>query len=308
MTTIAIVGAGNVGATVAFACLLRGTARRVVLHDIDAKRVRAQVLDLRHGLPFVPHTDIDGSDDLAVCAGADIVVHTAGAKQEPGQSRLDLAATNVALHRELVPRTVAVAPDALQLVVSNPVDVVTEVATRVAGLRAGRVFGTGTVLDSARFRELLAGRLGVSSANVHASIAGEHGDSEVALWSNVSIGGVPLDAWPGAPDASERAVLRDAVAGAAYEIIEGKGATAFAIGVATARICEAVLRDEHRVMAVTARVHGVAGMGDVCLALPRLVGRAGVSEPLPVAMSDDELAALHRSAATIRSVLAQLGF
>ncbi len=192
---VAIVGAGSVGAAIAYASLIRGVAERISIYDIDAAKARAEVLDLNHGVEFVPEATVDGGDDVGICAGADVVVLTAGAKQKPGQSRLDLAAANVALCRAIVPQLVAHAPDAVILLVTNPVDVLTYEATHIAGLPAGQVFGSGTVLDSSRLRHLLARRCRVAVQNVHAYIAGEHGDSEFALWSSATIGGVPLTAW-----------------------------------------------------------------------------------------------------------------
>ena len=198
MSKVAIVGAGAVGTAIAYAAQIRGVCRQLALFDLNAQKVRAEVLDLNHGMQFTPMAEITGSDDLAVCADADVVVITAGAKQDPGQSRLDLAAANVAMCRDLVPALVALAPDALLLVVTNPVDVVTMAALEFSGLPAHRVFGSGTVLDSSRLRFLIAEHTHVAVQNVHAYIAGEHGDSEVPLWSTATIGGVPVQDWESA--------------------------------------------------------------------------------------------------------------
>src|SRR5919106_1309624 len=200
-TKIAVVGAGNVGATPAHARPIRGGARTIALYDVDAAKTRAETLDLNHGLQFVPMATVIGSDDIEVCRGADLVVVTAGAKQKPGQTRLELAAANVALCKELVPRLLEVAPDAVLLLVTNPVDVVTYAALRYSGLPPRRVFGSGTVLDSSRLRLLVAEHCGVAVQSVHAYIAGEHGDSEIPLWTSASIGSVPLLGWefPGRP-------------------------------------------------------------------------------------------------------------
>ena len=195
MSKVAVVGAGAVGTAIAYAAQIRGVCRQLALFDLNARKVRAEVLDLNHGMQFTPMAQITGSDDLAVCAGADVVVITAGAKQKPGQTRLDLAAANVAMCRDLVPALVGLAPDALLLVVTNPVDVVTYAVQQLSGLPAHRVFGSGTVLDSSRLRFLIAEHTGVAVQNVHAYIAGEHGDSEVPLWSTATIGGVPVQDW-----------------------------------------------------------------------------------------------------------------
>jgi L-lactate dehydrogenase len=310
-TRIAIVGAGSVGATLAYACLIRGAGRTIALYDLDAAKARAEVLDLNHGLQFVPMATVVGSDDLEVCRGADLVVVTAGAKQRPGQTRLELAHANVGMCRDLVPRLLEVAPDAILLLVTNPVDVVTYAALRYSGLPPNRVFGSGTVLDSSRLRLLIAQHCGVAVQNVHAYVAGEHGDSELPLWSSASIGSVPLLRWnvPGRPalDAAARAEIVRRVVGAAEEIIRGKGATNYAVGLAAARIIEAVLYDERQVLPVSSLLDGFAGISDVCLSVPSVIDRAGVDTVLPVPLSDEEAAGLRRSAAAVRDVVRKLG-
>jgi L-lactate dehydrogenase len=308
---IAVVGAGSVGATLAYACLIGGVARTIALYDVNPVKTRAEVLDLNHGLQFVPMATVVGSDDVEVCRGADLVVVTAGAKQKPGQTRLDLAAANVALCKELVPRLLEAAPDAILLLVTNPVDVVTYAALKYSGLPPRRVFGSGTVLDSSRLRLLIAEHCGVAVQNVHAYIAGEHGDSEIPLWSSASIGSVPLLAWevPGRPalDEAARTGIVRRVVGAAEEIIRGKGATNYAVGLAAARIIEAVLRDQHQVLPVSSLLDDVVGIGDVCLSIPSVVGRGGVEVVLPVPLSPEEADGLRRSAETVRGVIATLG-
>jgi L-lactate dehydrogenase len=310
-TRIAIVGAGSVGATLAYACLIRGVGRTIALYDLDAAKARAEVLDLNHGLQFVPMATMVGSDDLEVCRGADLVVVTAGAKQRPGQTRLELARANVEMCRDLVPRLLEVAPDAILLLVTNPVDVVTYAALRYSGLPPNRVFGSGTVLDSSRLRLLIAQHCGVAVQNVHAYVAGEHGDSELPLWSSASIGSVPLLRWnvPGRPalDAAARAEIVRRVVGAAEEIIRGKGATNYAVGLAATRIIEAVLYDERQVLPVSSLLDGFAGISDVCLSVPSVIDRAGVDTVLPVPLSDEEAAGLRRSAAAVRDVVRKLG-
>ena len=310
-TKVAVVGAGSVGATLAYACLVRGIGRTIALYDVNADKTRAEVLDLNHGLQFVPQATVMGSDDIEVCRGADLVVITAGAKQKPGQTRLELAEANVALSRTLVPRLLAVAPDAILLLVTNPVDVVTYAALRFSGLPPRRVFGSGTVLDSSRLRLLVAEHCGVAVQNVHAYIAGEHGDSEIPLWSSASIGSVPLLAWdvPGRPplDAATRDDIVRRVIGSAGEIIRGKGATNYAVGLAAARIIEAVLDDQRQVLPVSSLLDGQAGIGDVCLSLPSVVDRLGVEVVLPGPLSAEEAAGLRRSADAVRGVIKRLG-
>ncbi|MBA2561034.1 MAG: L-lactate dehydrogenase, partial [Propionibacteriales bacterium] len=309
-TKVAIVGAGSVGATLAYACLIRGAAHTVALFDVDAGKVDAEVLDLRHGLQFVPRADVVGSDDVAVCAGADVIAITAGAKQRPGQTRLELAGTNVAICRDLIPQLLDVAPNAVMVMVTNPVDVLTYAALRFSSLPPRRVLGTGTVLDSSRLRDLIARHIGVAVQNVHAYIIGEHGDSEFPLWSSATVGSVPVRQFSvagrravGADD--ETRIAREVVT-AAERIIRGKGATNYAIGLAGARVIEAIVKDESRVLPVTSLLDGHSGRGDVCLSLPSIVNRDGVEVVLNVAMSSREAELFHSSAEAVRSVAQSL--
>ncbi|HET9006578.1 MAG TPA: L-lactate dehydrogenase [Actinomycetes bacterium] len=310
-TKIAVVGAGSVGATIAYACLIRGIGRTIALYDVDAAKTRAEVLDLNHGLQFVPQATVVGSDDIEVCRDADLVAITAGAKQKPGQTRLELAEANVALCKALVPRLLEVAPDAILLLVTNPVDVITYAALRYSDLPPRRVFGSGTVLDSSRLRLLIADHCGVAVQSVHAYIAGEHGDSEIPLWSSAAIGSVPLLAWevPGRPplDAAAREDIHRRVVGAAGEIIRGKGATNYAVGLASARIIEAVLYDQRMVLPVSSLLDGQAGIHDVCLSLPSVVDRLGVELVLPSPLSEGEVTGLRRSADMVKDVIRSLG-
>ena len=310
-TKIAVVGAGSVGATIAYACLIRGIGRTIALYDVDAAKTRAEVLDLNHGLQFVPQATVVGSDDIEVCRDADLVAITAGAKQKPGQTRMELAEANVALCKALVPRLLEVAPDAILLLVTNPVDVITYAALRYSGLPPRRVFGSGTVLDSSRLRLLIADHCGVAVQSVHAYIAGEHGDSEIPLWSSAAIGSVPLLAWevPGRPplDAAAREDIHRRVVGAAGEIIRGKGATNYAVGLASARIIEAVLYDQRQVLPVSSLLDGQAGIHDVCLSLPSVVDRLGVELVLPSPLSEGEVTGLRRSADMVKGVIRSLG-
>jgi L-lactate dehydrogenase len=308
---LAIVGAGEVGATAGYACLLRGAAQRLVICDIDAAKAEAQALDLTHSVQFAGMAAVRGTDDLADCSGADVVVVAAGAKQRPDQTRLDLAAANVAMCRAVVPEVVTAAPGALLLMVTNPVDVVTRAALEVSGLDPSRVLGTGTVLDTSRFRALLAERCRVAVQNVHAYIVGEHGDSEVALWSSASIGGLLVDGWGpalgGVPGAEERRSLLEDVRRAAYRMVAAKGATNYAIGVVTARVVEAIARDERRVLPVTSYVEDYQGIADVCMSVPCVVDHRGVTERLEVPLDAAEHDALAASAQVIRDACADVG-
>jgi L-lactate dehydrogenase len=310
-TKVAVVGAGSVGATLAYACLVRGIGRTIALYDVNADKTRAEVLDLQHGLQFVPQATVVGSDDIEVCRGADLVVITAGAKQKPGQTRLELAEANVNLSRKLIPQLLEVAPDAILLLVTNPADVITYAALKFSGLPPQRVFGSGTVLDSSRLRLLVAEHCGVAVQNVHAYIAGEHGDSEIPLWSSASIGSVPLLAWevPGRRplDAAARTDIHRRVVGAAGEIIRGKGATNYAVGLAAARIIEAVLYDQSQVLPVSSLLEGQGGIDDVCLSLPSVVDRLGVELVLSSPLSEEEAVGLRKSADTVKGVIKTLG-
>jgi L-lactate dehydrogenase len=309
---IAIIGAGAVGATVAYACLIRGVGKHLVLHDIDSKKVHAQTLDLNHGLLFVPSATVEGSDDIAICKDARVVVITAGAKQKPGMTRMDLAESNVRMLRALMPPLLAQAPEAIYLLVTNPVDVITYATLKLSGLARQRVFGSGTVLDSARFRYLIGQRLKVAVQNVHAFIAGEHGDSEIPLWSSASIANIPLHEWAvmhhGKLSVPDRVNIFESVRTAAYQIVEGKGATNFAIGLATGRILEAILNDENRILSVSSLLEKYRGISDVCLSVPTIINRSGVEMPLPVPMNAAEESGLRNSAEKIREAIQKLGF
>lgn len=301
---VAIVGAGSVGTAIAYATMIQGLADEIAIYDLNGSKAVAEVLDLRHGVQFVRPVDLTGGDDLALCDAADVIVVTAGAKQDPGQTRLDLAHANAAITRSLVPQLLEHSPDTLLLFVTNPVDVVTYIGQQVAashGVDHLRVFGSGTVLDTSRLRHLLAERLDVAESSVHASIMGEHGDSEIALWSSANVGGAPL----GLPDDELDQILHD-VRNAAYRIIEGKGATNLAIGLATARILRAIEGDEHSVLPVSAR-HDVAGVGEICFSLPTVVGRRGVIRTLDIPMSESERAGLLQSARAIRESIDAAG-
>ena len=312
-TKLAIVGAGAVGSTLAYAALARGAARSIALLDVDAKRVQAEAIDLRQGLMFVPETKVEGSDDFEVCRDANVVVVTAGAKQLPGQSRLELAGATADIMKSLLPKLVEVAPDAIYLIVSNPVDVITYVAQEITGLPRERVFGSGTVLDTSRLRAAVAEFYGISVGSVHAYIAGEHGDSEIPLWSTANIAGVPFANWQARADrpqigSGDLKRIADEVVNSAYTIIEGKGATNYAIGLAAVRIVEAVLRDEHRVLPVSSRLDDYFGISDVCLSVPSVVGAAGVLGTLDLPYSEGELAGLRESGNRIRAAIRGLGF
>ncbi|MGR2753074.1 L-lactate dehydrogenase [Agromyces arachidis] len=306
---LTVVGAGSVGASLAYAALIRGSARRVALYDVNTAKVDAEVLDLAHGTPFVGSSTIEGGDDLAVVEGSHVVVITAGAKQEPGQSRLDLAGTNVRILEDLLPKLLERAPDAVYMLVTNPCDVLTVAAQKISGLPSDRVFSSGTVLDTARLRWLLARRAGVAPSSVHAHIVGEHGDTEFALWSSANVGTVPILDWAhgeGFRAEDLERIVAD-VRNAAYRIIQGKGATNHAIGLSGARIVESLLRDEAAVLPVSTVLDGVHGVSGVALSLPSIVDSSGVTPLVETRFSEDELLKLHASAEALETSIASLG-
>jgi L-lactate dehydrogenase len=308
---LSIVGAGAVGTSLAYAALIRESAREVALYDIQTDKVAAEVLDLAHGTQFTGSSRITGGDDLDVVLGSDVVVITAGAKQHPGQTRLDLAAVNVDILRDLMPGLVERAPDAVYVLVTNPCDILAVAAQKFSGLPSARVFASGTVLDSSRLRWLLAERAGVSTSSVHAMIVGEHGDSEFPLWSQARIGPVPILGWSPVdrdPVSSEELdTLADDVKNAAYRVIAGKGATNYAIGLSGARIAEAVLNDEGAILPVSSVLNGYHGVSGVALSVPSIVDASGVSAVIDLPFSVSEEQQLHRSADALRRTLADLG-
>lgn len=308
---VSIVGAGAVGATLAYAGLMRGFARTVALFDVNKAKVEAEALDLAQGVQFMPEARVLGSNEVEVCADSDVVVVTAGAKQQPGQSRLELAEATIGLMDKIIPPLIKVSPHAVYILVTNPVDVVTFAALKRSGMDPRRMFGSGTVLDSSRLRYRIAHECGVAVSNVHAYIAGEHGDSEVPLWSSATIGGVPLTEWHDQDgrvvmDTAMRDQVSHEVRDSAYKIIEGKGATNFAIGIAGARIVEAVLGDQNRVLPVSTLID-YPGVGEVCMSLPAVVGRGGIHHRVDVPLDAGEQASLEESARSIKAVADRFG-
>lgn len=304
---VGVVGAGAVGSTAAYAMTLQGTCRDLVLVDANEKLARAQARDILDAEPFSRPVRVSagGYEDLA---GAALVVITAGVSQRPGEDRLSLLGRNARIFEQVIPSLLRHAPDAVILVATNPVDVMTQIGARLAGLPAGRVLGSGTILDTARFRALLSEQLGISTASIHAYVLGEHGDSEVLVWSDARAGGVPLDRFAeqvGRPlGDADRARIDEGVRRAAYAIIEGKGATYYGIGAGIARIARAVLRDERAVYTVSApsAEHGTA------LSLPRILGREGIAATLVPSLAAAERDALDHSAAVLREAAAALGY
>lgn len=300
---VGVVGAGAVGATAAFAMVMSGSASEVVLVDANDKLAAAQAQDIAHAVPFARAVQVRHGP-YAELAGAGVVVLSAGVAQRPGETRLQLLERNAAVFGAVIPAALAAAPDAILLVATNPVDVMTQVATRISGLPRSRVIGSGTVLDTARFRALLAARLGVAPKSVHAHVVGEHGDSEVLLWSGATVAGVPVDRCAGLLGrpltAEDRAAIDEGVRRAAYRIIDGKGHTAFGIGGGLSRIVAAIAGNEQAVLTCSVLNDNVLGVPDVALSLPRVVGRSGVLSTIMPDLSAEEAAALKRSAEILK--------
>jgi L-lactate dehydrogenase len=309
---VGIVGSGFVGSTAGYALVMQGVGRALVLVDKSSARAEAEADDLRHAVPFAYPLDIRAGDfkDLASCR---VVLLCAGVGQKPGETRLQLLHRNAGVFRETVPQIVAHAPEAVIVVATNPVDVMTHLAARVAaerGFDSGRVLGSGTTLDTARFRSLLGARCGVDPHHVHGYVVGEHGDSEVLTWSLVTVAGMPLDAFTRLRGAAfserERQEIDQKVRGAAYSIIGGKGATYYGVGSALARITDAVLHDQRSVLTVCAPSADVLGVRDVTVSLPRLVGGAGAMETFPLPLNEIEQDQLRQSAEVVRRCIDEL--
>jgi len=307
---LTVVGTGLVGSTSAYSILARGLVSEIVLIDIKRQRAEGEAMDLNHAAPFGRPVRVRAGD-YTDAEGSDIIIVAAGAAQKAGESRLSLAKTNVEIVRQIAPRLHQAAPEAVVLIVSNPVDILTYAAQKVSGYPLERVIGSGTLLDTARFRFELANRCRVAPANVHAYIIGEHGDTEVPVWSLANIAGMRLrDYCPVCGrgcDERDLQGLFENVKNAAYEVIARKGATYYAIARGVTRLAEAILRDENAVMTVSTLVDGYYGIRQVCLSLPAVVCREGIREVIPLKMTDAEVGALRHSAETLRAVLRSVG-
>jgi L-lactate dehydrogenase len=309
---VAIVGVGSVGAATAFALRSSGVGSELVLVDIDEEKAEGERMDLDHGAYFTPPMRIT-TGDYEDCWDADVVVVTAGPNQKPGETRLDLAERNVGVFEELIPElTEGLADDSVLLVVTNPVDVLSYVSWAVSDLPKERVIGSGTVLDTSRFRHVLSRECDVDPKNVHGYVVGEHGDSEVMLWSSTNVAGVPfetyMEAHRGGVSEAEKTEFEEEVRGAAYEIIERKGVTNYAIALATREIVETILRDENSVLTVSTLLEGEYGVDDVYTSTPCVVNRDGVRTVLEHDLSAEERAAFERSAAVLQRNLEEVGY
>jgi L-lactate dehydrogenase len=301
---IGIVGAGQVGSSAAFAMMLNAVGSEIVLVDLNRTLAEAQAMDILHGVPFGAPVTVRAGDyeDLE---GAAVAVISAGVNQKLGETRLQLLDRNAQVFRSIVPRILAVAPEVILVIATNPVDIMTWVATRISGLPPTRVIGSGTMLDTARFRSLLAGHLRIAPQSVHAHVLGEHGDSEVLIWSSADVAAMPVEVFArhvGRPIGPEtRAAIDAGVRNAAYAIIGGKGATNYGIGAGLSRLVGIILADESRVVTASIVTAEVAGITDVALSLPRVIAREGVITDIPPRLDDAEHLALCRSAETLKA-------
>jgi L-lactate dehydrogenase len=306
---VAVVGLGKVGSTFAYTLLLSGLASEIVLIDFNRDKAEGEAMDLNHAVPFTYSTRI-WAGDYSDCAGAPITVLTASAPQLPGETRLDLVKKNAAIWSSIVPQVARHNPEGILLIATNPVDVLTYAAWKLSGLPPQRVIGSGTILDTARFRYLLSRHLGVDARSVHACIIGEHGDSEVPVWSLANVAGMRL------PDfLKAQGIAHDLAAmgniflqtrDAAYRIVERKGATYYGVAAGLMRITEAILRDQKTVLSVSSLIHDYYGLDDLCFSLPTIVDRGGVEQVLRLTLDDDEVEELRRSGAILKKTIASL--
>jgi L-lactate dehydrogenase len=306
---VAIVGVGNVGATFAYALLLSGLASEIVLIDANRAKAEGEAMDLNHAVPFTHPTRI-WAGDYPDCSGALVTVVAAGASQKPGETRLDLIKKNAAIWRTIIPEVVKHNSAGILLIATNPVDVLTYAAWRLSGLPSRRVIGAGTVLDTSRFRYLLSQHFGVDARSIHAYIIGEHGDSEVPVWSLANIAGMRLPEFcqaqnlPYDPHAMEEIFVQ--TRDAAYRIIERKGATYYAVAAGLMRITQAILRNQSTVLSASSLINEYYGISDVCFSLPTVINRGGVENGLRLELSPDEVNKLQHSAEVLKATIRSL--
>jgi len=307
---VAVIGAGQVGSTFAYALLIRGLASEIVLIDANRALAEGQAEDMSHGLPYVRPAHIYAGD-YADCHDGYHIVITAGAAQKPGETRLELTRRNVDIYRQIIPEITRHTTSAILIIVSNPVDVLTYAAVRLSGLPPQRVIGSGTTLDSARFRYLLSQHCGVDPRNVHAMIIGEHGDSEVPVWSLANISGLRMDEFCAQCNRNCPQLRKDEifeqVRTAAYHLIEKKGATWHAIGLATLYVIESIVRDQNSILTVTSLLEGYKGISDVAISVPSVLNRSGIASHIDLPLKAAELAGLRHSAAVIQEAIRAAG-
>lgn len=296
---VAIIGAGNVGSTTAYALMLNGAVSEIALIDAQKEKAEGEVFDLSDCMQFVPHvTKLVAGSSYELVQGADVVIIAAGSRQKSGESRTDLLETNVKVFKEIIPAIVSYNKDCILLVVTNPLDVLTYVAWKLSNFSSCRVFGTGTVLDTARLRYLLGNRFQVSPKDIVAYVLGEHGDSEFVWWSRANIAGIPLDRFTGyTPQLCNE--IAEATKSVAYEIIAKKGATFYAIALSITKIVRSIILNQPRVFTVSSVMHEAYDVGDVCLSLPTIIRRSGICESLAIDLNEQEQTMLQQSSQKI---------
>jgi L-lactate dehydrogenase len=304
-----VIGAGFVGSTIAYTLMMRGSASDIVLVDINPEKAAGEAMDISHGAPFVRSTEVIAGD-YAATRDSDIVIITAGTNQKPGETRMDLIARNAAIVSDVAKNVAEYSPNAILLVISNPVDVMTYVVQKVTAFPKERVIGSGTNLDSARFRYLLSQKFDIDARNIHAYVLGEHGDSEFPAWSLVNIAGMNInqvsDDFGGIMQDVDYIDLANQAKNAAYEIINRKGATYYGIAMSAERIVSAILRDEKSIMPVSVSLDGQYGINDVYLSLPAVLGQHGIEKIVTPNLSNEELQKLHHSAEVLRESRSQI--
>ncbi|WP_445613570.1 L-lactate dehydrogenase [Geobacillus sp. YF-1] len=308
---VAVIGTGLVGASYAFALLNQGIADEIVLIDANENKAAGDAMDFNHGKVFAPKPTDIWHGDYRDCRDADLVVICAGANQQPGETRLDLVDKNIAIFRSIVESVMASGFQGLFLVATNPVDILTYATWKFSGLPPERVIGSGTILDTARFRFLLGEYFAIAPTNVHAYIIGEHGDTELPVWSQADIGGVPIRKWIESKGEQAREDLERIFANvrdAAYQIIEKKGATYYGIAMGLARVTRAILHNENAILTVSAYLDGLYGERDVYIGVPAVINRNGIREVIEIELDDHEQTWFHHSAATLKEVLARFFF
>ena len=305
----AIIGCGFVGTSIAFSLVQKGIFSELILIDANEKKAEGEAMDLSHGLPFTKPMEIKagGYEDIADCA---MIIITAGANQKPGETRLDLVHKNVEIYKSIIPKIVEKNQEATLLIVSNPVDIMTYVALKLSGYPSHKVIGSGTVLDTARLKYLLSRHLDVDSRSIHAFIIGEHGDSELAVWSAANVSGIPLNHFcelRGYFDHMESMDrIYQSVRDSAYESIEKKGATYYGVAMAVCRIAESVIRNEHSIMPISVYLDGLYGLHDICLSIPTVVGQEGAEKVLDIPLDLMEMGKLVYSAEELKKIIGEL--
>ncbi|MBU5485569.1 L-lactate dehydrogenase [Clostridium sp. MSJ-11] len=308
---ISIIGAGFVGATTAYAIMMEGLASEIVIVDIDKEKAKGEAMDLAHGVSFLKPVDVI-SGDYKDTEGSDIVIITAGVGQKPGETRLDLINKNYKVFKSIVPPVVEYSPNSIIMVVSNPVDVLTYVTYKLSGFPPERVIGSGTVLDTSRFKYLLSEHFNVDARNIHSYILGEHGDSEIAAWSLTNIAGITVDEYCNKfcnkCDGDFKKNIYEDVKNAAYEVLNRKGNTYYAVALAVRRIVEAIIRNEDSILTVSTLLKGEFGINDIYMGVPCVVGEGGVKRVLEVKLNKEELDKLKKSAEVLGESLKEINY